>query len=101
MSRKLPIYAGVGLVLALGVSAGAQDAAMVAKGKEIYDAATPKCKVCHAIGGVGNAKGALDSVGADPGEVGAGPAEVARVSVESQWPESLDDDGSRGQFSLR
>jgi mono/diheme cytochrome c family protein len=56
--------AGVGLVLALGTSAGAQDAALIAKGKEIYDAATPKCKVCHAIGGVGNAKGALDSVGA-------------------------------------
>ena len=64
MTRGLAVFAGVGLVLALGASAGAQDAATIEKGKQIYDAATPKCKVCHAIGGVGNAKGALDSVGA-------------------------------------
>jgi mono/diheme cytochrome c family protein len=52
-------------VLALGFagSARAQDAAKIDKGKQVYDAATPKCKVCHAIGGVGNAKGSLDGVG--------------------------------------
>lgn len=47
-------------VLALVGSAAAQDAA---KGKQVYEAATPKCKTCHAIGGVGNPKGALDDVG--------------------------------------
>jgi mono/diheme cytochrome c family protein len=47
----------------LAVSARAQDAAKIEKGKQVYDAATPKCKVCHSIGGAGNAKGALDGVG--------------------------------------
>jgi mono/diheme cytochrome c family protein len=46
--------------VALAVPALAQD---TAKGKEIYDAAAPKCKVCHSIGGEGNAKGSLDDVG--------------------------------------
>ena len=31
----------------LAVSARAQDAAKIEKGKQVYDAATPKCKVCH------------------------------------------------------
>jgi mono/diheme cytochrome c family protein len=44
----------------LGASAFAQD---VAKGKQVYEAANPKCKMCHSVGGVGNAKGALDDVG--------------------------------------
>lgn len=39
----------------------AQDAAKVEKGKTVY--AEQKCKVCHSIGGVGNAKGSLDGVG--------------------------------------
>ena len=47
-------------VLALLAPAFAQDAA---KGKQVYDSATPKCKMCHAIGGEGNAKGSLDGVG--------------------------------------
>ena len=47
-------------VLALASSGFAQDAA---KGKQVYDAASPKCKMCHAIAGEGNAKGSLDSVG--------------------------------------
>jgi mono/diheme cytochrome c family protein len=38
-------------------------AADAAKGKEVYAAATPKCKVCHSIAGEGNAKGNLDGVG--------------------------------------
>ena len=46
--------------LALAAPALAQDAA---KGKAVYDASAPKCKMCHAIAGDGNAKGALDSVG--------------------------------------
>ena len=46
--------------LALATSGFAQDAA---KGKQAYDSASPKCKMCHAIAGEGNAKGSLDSVG--------------------------------------
>src|SRR5262245_56132605 len=51
-------FAGV-----LAVSVGAQDAAKIEKGKQVYDAATPKCKACHSIAGAGNVKGALDGVG--------------------------------------
>jgi mono/diheme cytochrome c family protein len=51
------------VALALSGPAVAQDA-KVEKGKQVYDATMPKCKTCHAIGGVGNAKGALDAVGA-------------------------------------
>jgi mono/diheme cytochrome c family protein len=47
-------------VLLLAAPVFAQDAA---KGKQVYDAATPKCKMCHAIAGEGNAKGSLDGVG--------------------------------------
>src|SRR5262245_23037436 len=50
----------LGLVVGLAATATAQD---VEKGKKVYDAAMPKCKTCHAIGGVGNAKGSLDGVG--------------------------------------
>ncbi len=46
-----------------GAGVSAQDAGLVAKGKKVYDAASPKCKMCHAIGGEGNAKGSLDGVG--------------------------------------
>ncbi len=51
------------VALALSGPALAQDA-KVEKGKQVYDSAMPKCKTCHAVGGVGNAKGALDAVGA-------------------------------------
>jgi mono/diheme cytochrome c family protein len=47
----------------VAVSARAQDAAKIEKGKKVYDAAVPKCKVCHSIGGAGNVKGPLDGVG--------------------------------------
>jgi mono/diheme cytochrome c family protein len=56
----LAVTAFAGLV---AVSGRAQDAAKIEKGKQVYDAAVPKCKVCHSIGGVGNTKGALDGVG--------------------------------------
>jgi mono/diheme cytochrome c family protein len=49
--------------LAFSGAALAQDA-KVEKGKQVYDAASPKCKVCHSIAGVGNPKGSLDGVGA-------------------------------------
>jgi mono/diheme cytochrome c family protein len=52
--------AGVAL-LGLATAASAQDA--VVKGKVAYEAAMPKCKTCHSIGGVGNAKGALEGTG--------------------------------------
>jgi cbb3-type cytochrome c oxidase subunit III len=49
-------------MLALGVgTAAAQDAAKVARGKQVYT--DTKCAMCHSIDGVGNAKGPLDGVG--------------------------------------
>ena|ERR1051325_1995244 len=51
----ITLMLGVGLV----ASASAQDAK--AKGEQVY--AAQKCSLCHAIGGKGNAKGALDGVG--------------------------------------
>ena len=57
MIRKVAVVGA----LALAVPALAQDAG---KGKQVYDSAAPKCKVCHAVGGEGNAKGSLDGVGA-------------------------------------
>jgi mono/diheme cytochrome c family protein len=56
MIRKVAVVGA----LALAVPGFAQDAG---KGKQVYDSATPKCKVCHAIGGEGNAKGSLDGIG--------------------------------------
>jgi len=41
----------------------AQDAAMLEKGRKVYDATMPKCGMCHSIAGKGNAKGPLDGVG--------------------------------------
>jgi mono/diheme cytochrome c family protein len=42
--------------------AGAQDAALVEKGEEVYNA--QKCAVCHSIGGKGSKANPLDGVGA-------------------------------------
>jgi mono/diheme cytochrome c family protein len=63
MDRRMAVAAAA-LVLAFGATASAQDAAKIEKGKQVYEAAAPKCKVCHAIAGAGNAKGSLDGVGA-------------------------------------
>ena len=52
----------LGAAISFAVSA-APSAADAAKGKEVYGAAAPKCKVCHSIGGEGNAKGSLDGIG--------------------------------------
>jgi mono/diheme cytochrome c family protein len=55
----------LGLVLGitfLSRSAAAQGAAQVQHGQTVY--ASQKCSICHAIAGKGNAKGALDDVGA-------------------------------------
>ncbi len=48
-------------VLGVAATAFAEDSA-VEKGKKVFDAAMPKCKTCHSIGGVGNPKGALEEV---------------------------------------
>src|SRR5262249_46630385 len=47
------------LAFGFTVVAFAQDAA-VEKGKKVYEAANPKCKTCHSVGGGGNPKGALE-----------------------------------------
>ena len=52
------------LVVALGftaVPAFAQDADPIAVGQKVY--AAQKCSVCHAVAGVGNKRGSLDTVG--------------------------------------
>ena len=59
------VLAVVPVVVFLGVGPStAQDAAKIEKGKQVYEGASPKCKVCHSVGGVGNPKGSLDGVGA-------------------------------------
>jgi mono/diheme cytochrome c family protein len=62
--RLRAVVSAVAVVGFLGLSAAvsAQDA--TAKGKMVYEAAMPKCKTCHSIGGVGNAKGPLEGTGA-------------------------------------
>ena len=63
MTLRLVVAGAAGFILAMGTAASAQDAGLIAKGKKVYDAAMPKCKMCHAIGGEGNAKGPLDGIG--------------------------------------
>jgi mono/diheme cytochrome c family protein len=46
----------------LPAAAAAQDAELPARGQGVY--AAQKCSICHAIAGKGNARGALDEVGA-------------------------------------
>lgn len=59
MSRSSPAVAVV-LALALAAPVPGEDA--VARGKQLYE--EQKCRMCHSVGGVGNAKGvALDDVG--------------------------------------
>ena len=52
------------IVFTLGcaMAASAQDAALVAKGQQLYTA--QKCSVCHSVAGKGGKAGALDGVGA-------------------------------------
>jgi mono/diheme cytochrome c family protein len=67
MKRLVALLAVTSFALPLAVRATAQDAALVAKGKKVYETSVPKCQACHAIGGVGNAKGPLDGVGSKLG----------------------------------
>src|SRR5262245_55299030 len=52
------------IVFTLGsvMAASAQDAALVAKGQQVYTA--QKCSVCHSVAGKGGKASALDGVGA-------------------------------------
>lgn len=52
------IVGGIALSPAL---AGAQDAAQVQRGQELF--AAQKCALCHSVAGKGNPKGSLDGVG--------------------------------------
>jgi mono/diheme cytochrome c family protein len=61
--RSVAIAVAPVLALVLSGPAMSQDAAKIAKGKLVYEGATPKCKVCHSVGGVGNVKGSLDDSG--------------------------------------
>jgi mono/diheme cytochrome c family protein len=48
--------------LVMADAAGAQDAALVKKGQDVYNA--QKCAVCHSVGGKGSKANPLDGVGA-------------------------------------
>jgi mono/diheme cytochrome c family protein len=63
MICRLSIAGAFIVALASPGSAPAQDAE---KGKQVYESAAPKCKVCHSVAGVGNAKGSLDDAGKLP-----------------------------------
>ena len=54
------IFVVTASLAATGV-ASAQDQKQIERGMKVYT--DQKCSVCHAIGGKGNAKGALDDVG--------------------------------------
>ena len=51
------------LLLAASITGYAQDAAQIEKGKTLFSTASPKCTMCHAVAGQGNAKNPLDGVG--------------------------------------
>jgi mono/diheme cytochrome c family protein len=51
----------IGCVMSLSAAALLAGQDLKARGEKVY--ADQKCSVCHAIGGKGNAKGALDNVG--------------------------------------
>jgi mono/diheme cytochrome c family protein len=58
------LFAGIVFVVAALATdaAAAQDAALIKKGQEVYNA--QKCAVCHSIGGKGSKANPLDGVGA-------------------------------------
>jgi len=59
--RLMTTFLGIGAVAIGATLAFGQDAAKVERGKVVYT--EQKCKLCHSIGGEGNAKGPLDGVG--------------------------------------
>ncbi len=75
--------------LAVTGIASAQGAAQTERGMKVY--ADQKCAVCHAIGGKGNLKGALDDVGSrlPPDEIRAwivSPAEMTKRTKAERKP---------------
>ena len=58
------LFAGVVFVVAALATeaANAQDAALIKKGQDIYNA--QKCAVCHSVGGKGSKANPLDGIGA-------------------------------------
>jgi len=77
-------------LFAFAATAGAQDAAKIDKGKQVY--AAQKCQVCHSVAGVGNKKGALDAVGSRLKEeeirqwIVAAPEMTAKAKAERKPP---------------
>jgi mono/diheme cytochrome c family protein len=61
MMRVSAVLTAAALAAAVALPAAAQDAKKIERGKQVY--VEQKCKLCHSIGGEGNAKGALDGVG--------------------------------------
>jgi mono/diheme cytochrome c family protein len=59
--RFSAVWTAAALVAAVSVPVAAQDAKKVERGKQVY--VEQKCKLCHSVGGEGNAKGPLDDVG--------------------------------------
>lgn len=77
------------LGMALGTLGFSQDAKKIERGKAVF--AEQKCKMCHSIGGVGNAKGVLDGVGgklsaADIKEWIVNPKEMAAKAKAERKP---------------
>jgi mono/diheme cytochrome c family protein len=62
MKPTLISVLGAAVWLLAAGPASAQDKAQVERGMKVF--ADQKCSVCHSIAGKGNAKGALDNVGA-------------------------------------
>ena len=59
--RVSAVLTAAALAAAVSFPAVAQDAKKIERGKQVY--VEQKCKLCHSIGGEGNAKGPLDDVG--------------------------------------
>lgn len=59
--RVSAVLAAAVLTAAVTIPAAAQDAKKIERGKQVY--VEQKCKLCHQVGGEGNAKGPLDAVG--------------------------------------
>ena len=76
------------LLVVTGI-ASAQGTAQIERGMKVYT--DQKCLVCHAIGGKGNLKGALDDVGSrlTPDEIRAwivSPAEMTKKTKAERKP---------------
>jgi len=65
MRRHAIVLTPLAIIVALftlsATTAGAQDAAQIARGQEVYTA--QKCQLCHAVAGKGNKTNPLDGVG--------------------------------------